>query len=140
MAKAKKEVPNKAEETPTPLTRDDLRAKLLGNAPKPETRQITLFGTEIELRQPTLAAILASQDISDAKERMADMIIQYAFVPGTLEPIFESTDKAVILNWPFGEDILHLQTVIGELTGIDVDDAEAKLKASPLDEPSSSTA
>lgn len=123
-----------------PLTRQEIRDQLLGHAPKPETKLITLFGTEIELRQPTIGAILDAQDTEDSKERMAEMIIRYAFVPGTKEPVFEGGDREMILNWPYNEDILALQDGINALTGIDVEGAEEDIETSPLKGQSSSTA
>ena len=116
--------------------RDALRGKLLGSAPKAERKLITLFGHEIELRQPTLQAILEAQDIEEETERSVHMIIEYSYVPGTAERLFESTDKDVILQWPFGDDLLTLQLTIAELTGVDISDAEEDLKENPLKEQS----
>ncbi len=123
-----------------PLTRQEIRDKILGHAPKPGTKLITLFGVELELRQPTLGAILIAQDTQDIKRRMTDMIIQYAFVPGSSEPVFEGADREMILSWPFGEDILNLQNAITDLTGINIDVAEEELAGDPLEGQSSSTA
>jgi len=122
--------------------RNELRAKLLGNAPKRKTEIVTLFGAEVELRQPTLATIMEMSDVEDSKQRSVDMFLKYAYVPGTNELVFEKADAAVILDWPFGNEILKMQEAIGRLTGlkIAVDDAEVAMTQDPLEEQSSSTA
>jgi len=118
------------------LNRQQLRAQLLGNAPKPARTALSLFGADIELMQPTLRAILDVQDIEDTKERSTDMIIRYACVPGTDERIFESADKDMILSWPFTNELVDLQMAIAKLTGVDVEEAEKVLKGAPLEEQS----
>jgi len=122
--------------------RNELRAKLLGSAPKPKSELVTLFGAEVELRQPTLATIMEMSDEVDSKQRSVDMFLRYAYVPGTNELVFEKTDAAVILAWPFGDDILAMQQAIGRLTGLKVaiEDAEVAMTEDPLDDSSSSTA
>ena len=77
----------------------------------------------------------AREEESEVK-RAVDMIIKYAYVPDTNEPVFESTDADLILKWPFGVDLMKLQMAIVKLTGIDIADAEAQLEKSPLREQS----
>lgn len=119
-----------------PLTRDQIRAELIGKKHKGKTKLVTLFGVEIELRQPTLATILDARDIESERDRTASVFINYAYVPGTDERVFEDTDKESILNWPFAEELIAVQEAIGELTGVDLKEIEAELKADPLEEPS----
>ncbi len=114
------------------LTRDELRLALLGNAPKPESKVITMFGVEIELKQPSLGAILRARDEGDETTRAIDMIIEYAFVPGTNDHVFEDVDRDTIKNWPFGADLTLLNTTIAELTGVDIDAAAEDLRQDPL--------
>lgn len=117
----------------TAPSRDDIRAALLGKTPLAKSELITVFGIEIELRQPTLAAIMdARGDQDDPKIMATDMIIKYAYVPGTDELIFEDTDREMILRWPFGDELLALQRAISKLTGIDITAAEENLRADPL--------
>ncbi len=117
-----------------PLTRDEIRAVLLGKTPLAKSKLITVFGVEIELRQPTLASIMTTREIEDPKVRATEMIIKYAYVPGTEEYVFENTDREMILRWPFGEDLLLLQQTITDLTGLDIDAAKEDLEENPLDE------
>ena len=121
---------------PIEVTRQSIRDALLGHAPKPEVELLVLFGVELELRQPTLGAILDAQDTEDTKTRSADMIIQFACVPGTDERVFEPADREMILNWPFGDDLMALQRAITKLSGVDVGDAEEALQTDPLKEQS----
>ncbi len=111
-------------------SRDELRGKLLSSHTA-KTVILKLFDIEIELHQPSLADVLGYKETEDKKERVADMIIQYAYVPGTKERVFETGDRPQILAWPFGKDVLALQNAIVELTGVDVAGAEEDLKADP---------
>lgn len=131
-AKTTKKTPTKDIPT-TVVTRKSLRDSLLGHAPKPMRKELTLFGQTIELQQPTLRAILEAQEVVDTKERSIGMIIEYAYVPGTSEHIFEPADKEIILNWPFSDELVAIQLAIAELTGVDVSAAEKELTKDPLD-------
>lgn len=119
----------------TKPTRDQLRAVLIGKKHEPQRKRVELFGVEVELQQPTLRSILEAQDASDELTRTADVFIQYAYVPDTDERVFEEGDRDVILNWPFTEDLVKVQLLIAELTGVDIRDAEEELK-DPLSESS----
>lgn len=131
-AKAK-EVP-KEEVVSKLLTRDEIRTALLSKVPEAKSKSITIFGVNIELRQPSLGSIMDTRENDDAKSRAADMIVKYAYVPGTDDLVFEDTDVQMILKWPFGEDLLELQTAITELTGLDIDSAVEELRTDPLAE------
>lgn len=113
-------------------TRDEIRAKLLGKTPLAESKMITLFGMDIELKQPSLEAILRTRDIGDNVTRAVDMIIEYAYVPGTDEHVFESADREMMLRWPFGTDLTKLNEAIAELTGVDIAAALEDMKRDPL--------
>ncbi len=118
------------------MTRDQLRAALIGKKHVGKTALVTLFGVDIEMHQPTLASILDSRNEDDDRRRTADVFINYAFVPGTNERIFEDTDTETILNWPFTDELLEVQKTIADLTGVDLGAVEEELKADPLEEPS----
>ena len=121
---------------PERLTRDQIRAALIGKKHPPKREKVELFGVELELQQPTLRSILQARDIDDELTRTADVFIHYAYVPGTNEKVFEEADRDVILNWPFNEDILRVQEIIADLTGVNLDDAEEELQKDPLAESS----
>lgn len=112
--------------------RDEIRAALLGNKIHPRSKVIEVFGVEIELRQPTLGSILKARDLDDAEERAVEMIIRYAYVPGTDELVFEPEDKDALLGWPVGDDVMRIQNAIAEMTGIDISTAEEEVEKNPL--------
>ena len=120
----------------SPLTRDAIRAALIGNTPKILKKTITIFDIGLELHQPTFGAIINAREIEDPAHRAASLIIEYSFVPGTDERVFEDTDLEFILRWPFGEDLITIQNAIAELTGVDIAAAEEEIRKNPLDEPS----
>lgn len=125
------------EETPlTALTRDEIRAALFSTKHKVRRKPMTLFGVEIELEQPTLKSILAARGEEDVEKRTVDTFLHYAYVPGTKELIFEETDRQMILDWPFSQDLITIQETIADLTGIDIGDAVEELKTDPLDDSS----
>lgn len=120
------------------LTRDEIRAALIGKKHEIDTESMTLFGVEIELRQPTLKAILTAREEEDIEKRTTDVFIRYAYVPGTDELIFEDTDRQSILNWPFNNDLIEIQQKIAKLTGVDLGalEIEEELKSDPLEDSS----
>lgn len=120
------------DEVKVPLTRDQLRAALIGKKHAGRTEIVTLFGCEVELRQPTLKTILEAREEDDEKKRTTDVFINYAYVPGTDERIFEDTDRQRILEWPFSDDLIEVQMTIARLTGVDLATAEAEIKGDPL--------
>jgi hypothetical protein len=124
--------PTQKKQAPAP-TRDEIRAKLLGKTPLAKSKMITLFGMELELKQPTLEAILKTRDTEDNTARAVDMIIEYAFVPGTDEHVFESADREMMLRWPFGKDLTDLNEAIAELTGVDITAVVEDMKRDPLE-------
>ncbi len=114
------------------MDRNTLRTKLLSSR-KLRTETLHVWGVDIEFRQPSLGDILNIRDEENQKERVSQMLIQYAFVPGTDEKIFEPGDKEAILAWPFDQDIIKIQEAITALTGIDIEGAENDLEENPLE-------
>ncbi len=123
-----------AEKTEAVATRKQIRDALLGKKHDALTEPLTLFDVEIELHQPSFESMLDARDEDSMKKRMIDMIIKYAYVPGTDDPVFEAADEATILQWPFGDDLYRLQMAITKMTGINIGEAEEELRADPLDD------
>lgn len=99
--------------------RDELRGKIFVEG-KPRSKMITFFGAEIELRQPSVNELEKAQAERGTESSMADILIQYAYVPGTDEKVFEIHDLASLKELPFGPDFATLTEAITELTQIDV--------------------
>lgn len=98
---------------------------------QPKTEVVTFFGEEVEVRQPSMNTILnfRNADEADRKTQMVDMLIEYVFVPGTNEKVFETADKDQLLQMPFGQDMTGLQAAISRLTNVDLQ-TSAKAKNS----------
>ena len=121
-------------DTPTkPLTRDEMRAILLGKTPLAKSVTVHVFDMDMDIRQPSFKDMMSVREQGTEFEKAAEMIIKYAYVPGTDEKLFEETDRELILRWPFGPDLIMLQEAIADLTGIDIAAGEAKLGKDPLD-------
>lgn len=104
--------------------RKELRGKLLGSARKFKSEVIEFFGEQIEVRQPSLGTVLAQVEEKDKNKAIVRAIINYCYVPGTDEKVFEPEDEAAILNLPASEDIWRLNDAVSKLTGIDTKAAE----------------
>ena len=106
--------------------RDKLRASVF-SPDHGETKLITFRGADVEVRSPSLDAMLTARELAkkDRKQAIVRSIINYVYVPGTNEILFEPADEQAILNFPFDKDMLKLQNAINELTGIDLEE-EAK--------------
>lgn len=103
---------------PAPDTAGDIRAAIFDA--KPKSTIITLFGKKIELKQPTMGNMFKAQAAKDTAHASAQMLIEYAHVPGTDIKVFDPADVDAVVNLPWGKDLVDVQTAIGKLTGIDL--------------------
>lgn len=118
----------------TDSVRDKIRGAIFSSdALKPQTKTIVFFGQTIEIRQPNLRTILSISSGGDRQSAMVDMIIAYAYVPGSDEKVFEEADKDQLLEIPFGKDFSDLQKAITAMTDINFlqGDAEKNSAATP---------
>ncbi len=113
-------------------TRDELRGKIFASK-NFRKEEITLFGAIVELRQPTLGQILEAQEQEDRKVALLKLLVEYCFVPGTEERVFEEADLDAIMNMPFSKDVEKLNEVMLGLTNIDVLGAEKNSGAASSD-------
>lgn len=96
--------------------RDDIRGKIFSTKQK---KILTSFnGAQIELRQPNLKTVLENLDNADRKNTVVTILIDYAYVPGTDERIFEDTDFDSIMELPFGSDFMEVSEAIDKLTNL----------------------
>lgn len=84
---------------------------------KPESRIVEFRGYKIEIRQPTLGSVISAQEGEKARS-VATTLIQYAFVPGTNDHIFEPEDEESLMQMPFGGDFIKVANALTELTSI----------------------
>lgn len=118
-------------DTPVKPDRASVRARILASrAPKSEV--IMFFGEQIELRQPTLGAVLDSQTKEDRRGAMIDLIIERAYIPGTDELVFELADSDTLRALPFGADWIRVNKAMEALSEVNFLDNENDLSAGQL--------
>ena len=111
--------------------RDTIRnAILTGRVAK--TLLVTAFGIELEMRQPSLGDILDLQDMESTKERVIQSLINYCYVPGTKEKVFDVADNDILAALPFDDNFTAIQEAIADLTGVDVDNAKGNSEDDPV--------
>lgn len=97
-------------------TRDEIRSRILGI--KARTKVLEVAGVEIELRQPKVEDIVAQDGDVSRNKIVVKMLVDYCFVPGTDERVFEAEDAEAILAIPFGKDWQALNNAINELSDL----------------------
>lgn len=107
-----------------PMTRDEMRAKILATKPI-DKRLVTFQGVEIELRQPLLGDVLKAADQVNRESAVIDTLIKYAYIPGTDERIFEEGDAEAFKQMPFGPDFMAINEAL-----------EGMMKINPKQQPS----
>jgi hypothetical protein len=109
--------------------RDRLRGALFASK-KRNSKLITLFDVEVEIRQPTVGEMLALSGLNenDRRKSLVSIMVNYCFVPGTDEPIFDKSDEDGIMNWPVGEWFTTLNDAVAEMTNLDVAGQEKNLE------------
>ena len=55
------------------------------------------------------------------------LIINYTFVPGTDDRVFEEGDRDALLNLPYGADMNRMNKALNDLTDLTTKDAEGNL-------------
>lgn len=117
------------EKTAGPVTRDELRSRLLKTR-KPNSKLIEFFGEKVEIRQPTLGQILALRESigGDMQSAVLRTLIEQTYIPGTNTLIFESSDIDQLKELPFGPDMVKISNAIGELAEVNFPIGEMSLK------------
>ncbi len=102
---------------PVQSSRDELRSKIFSHTER-RSQLVTVFGAEIEVRQPTIGVIMEVREKGDAIDNMVHMLVNYCFVPGTDVNVFEPGDKDALLAKPWGPDFSDLNKAVADLTGV----------------------
>lgn len=108
-------MPNNDEGASAP-TKSSIRGGILGAAHAPRTETVPFFGEQIELRQPKLKDILAFQKAG--AQDVGDMLILYAYVPGTNDRVFDETDRDALNELPFGPEMAMVVEAVTRLTSL----------------------
>ncbi len=115
--------------------REDIRAAIFdAKHQKPKSQLLDVYGTQIEVRQPTLRDILSARDTSIenapgevpeevklSRDSVVDMIINNCYVPGTNDLVFEDTDRAHLLSMPFGGDLVKISNALNAMTSVNIE-------------------
>jgi len=103
--------------------RDELRGKIFAHRPL-KSEIVHIWGQDVEVRQPTLGQILNVREDPDRRKAIIRLMIDYCFVPGTNERVFEEGDFESIIAMPFGDDLKAVNQAINKLTGIQVEEVK----------------
>lgn len=101
-----------------PITRDSVRSAIFANAGKYRKETLSFFGTEIELRQPSLGAIIEAKEAANSQNAIINTLIRYAYVPGTNVKVFEDADEEALRELPFGGDFIEVTKKLEVLTEV----------------------
>jgi hypothetical protein len=109
-----------------PLTARDLRATIFSSAnKKPKSKLVQFYGVEIEVRQASLSKVLELVRGADQQSvGWLNILLNYAYVPGTNEPVFDEANVDEIMSLPYGPDMAALTDAFTSLTTLDVAAAE----------------
>lgn len=113
-------------------TRDALRTAILGGTHRLKRELLRLpasdgsEGIEVELRQPTIGALSRSamQAEKDKVPPTVRTLIEYCYVPGTDDKVFEDADADVLSDLPTGAWLSKLNEVVGRLIEFNPKEAE----------------
>ena len=105
--------------TPQPSARDLLRTKLLSSKSMQRQRiPVKLFGQDIEILTPTVARITAMGEDTDSKTNLVDLLLEFCYVPGTEDLVFEEGDRDVLNVAPFDSSMQRVVEVINTMLGL----------------------
>ncbi len=107
------------------VSRDDIRQAIFSAQNRKRKRKtVPLFGTEVEVRQPTVQEMRELGGSDDSSQlAIVTMLINFAFVPGTDEKVFSEGDYDMLASMPLDGDMTNIVRIVQELTSISIDDA-----------------
>lgn len=85
---------------------------------------LSLWDTELELRQPTVGEMLEQSQETDQRVMISSFLIRQAYVPGTNELVFSNADQDGIMNWPYGRWVTDITEALRELTDLEIEEQE----------------
>jgi hypothetical protein len=127
---ADKESTPVTKETVIPTSRDNIRSKIFSAKNKNrKSKVIDFMGEDVEVRQPTVKQVqeLAKEARKEDSDAVLLSIMEYCYVPGTNDKVFDDADKDNLLGLPVGDWLNNLNKAIEEMTGVDVSAAEKNL-------------
>jgi hypothetical protein len=104
-------------------TRDDIRQAIFDKASTRKRKIVTFLGVDFELLQPNVAEMLALAD-KGSLFGLSEILIRFAYVPGTEIRVFESADKEMLENLPFSTEVRDIVDAFNSLSFANVGEAE----------------
>lgn len=104
-----------------------LKARMFSSKNKMlRSKIIKFFGEDIEIRQPTIGHMIkqTENELTDPMERGLLVLMNFAFVPGTDERVFNDTDTESLAGLPYGEDFARAVEAFQMVTDTSVQAAE----------------
>jgi len=91
-----------------------------------ERREVSMFGNIIEIRQPSVAQLQTLLDTSSESKKNASILslIEFSYVPGTDDKVFDIADYDGLLNLPMGAWFTEFNTAWSELSDLNMEEAE----------------
>ncbi len=103
--------------------RDETRSRLFASR-KLKTKLIKIRDVDVEIHQPTIGDVLNMRDNQNQTESLMHLLINYCYVPGTEQRVFEPTDREAIMSWGVDDWFGQVAQAVTDLTGVNVGEAE----------------
>ena len=125
MSKHDDTAPNDLAKAPPQLTAAQARQKIIAGS-EPNKVSHTFKGVSVELRQPTITQFLTTNQTAEGEERnqarvTIKMIIEYTYLEGTDDKLFEDADLDALLNMPMSGEFFEMISKMNDLLDIKVD-------------------
>lgn len=109
--------------------RNAIRSKVFSQ--KPKSKLVPLEdgnedGPKVEVRQPRVGDMIDGMDAPSGRHRIARMIINSCYVPGTEEKVFDEADFDMLMDMPAGSVYAGLIGAVESNIDLKVQEAEAK--------------
>lgn len=98
-------------------TRDQIREAFFNI--KPKVKLVPFGQFEIELRQPSVREVMGQgSSTEDRALNMCKMLMNYCYVPGSSERVFDDADIDSMKEVPVSEEWMALTQAINDLTAV----------------------
>jgi hypothetical protein len=106
------------------VSSSELRQSIFKNAKKPQRRQYTFNGVQLEYVQPSIGSMYGKNENGDgpSKAFIIKSMIDNTVAPGTDDRVFEDSDYDAIMEMPATGDLQEITKIITELLDLKVDD------------------
>lgn len=105
----------------------DMKARMFSAQNKMrKSEKVVFFGEEIEIKQSSLGQVVEMANMRDEDDDQGVAIyvlLNYAYVPGTEDRVFETADVEQLKSMPFGDDFNRVIDSWRRITGIKIEAA-----------------